>query len=227
MNSRHRRLSILVGRSTVPIYHRGSRGYSSVIRRPHTVPIVVMMVLLLGDSTGTDSTELSIVHSLVLLLPLPWLSLAGAGGIIVRGAWTVAFLSFVCTAEKDLEGCRDKEEDTGFEVSVYSLMDFRDCSLRCDDRSDESHPLQLAREMIVRPNGRVIDTGAFVSTSPSQNGDGDEGSAKQDVKEDSEEGEECDSSEEACENYSECGINDGSAGHALNCLLPCRDRLMA
>ncbi len=100
------------------------------------------------------------------------------------------------------------------------------CS-RCYDCSDESHPLQLARDMISRSYGRVVDTSALVDTSSSQNGNGDEGSAEEDVEEDGQEGEDSDASKEERKDYGESGINNGSAGDAFNCLLPFRDGIMA
>lgn len=66
-----------------------------------------------------------------------------------------------------------------------------------------------------------------MGTSSSQNGDGDEGCAEEDVQENGQEGEDCDASKEKCEDYGKPSVDDGSARQALNCLFPFWDRIMA
>jgi hypothetical protein len=109
----------------------------------------------------------------------------------------------------------------------YSALDFPGCCLRCYDCSDKCNPLQLTGEMVSRSDRRVIDTTTTVSTSSSQYGNGDEGCAEEDVEEDPHKGEDRDTSQKECEDHGETSVDNGSAGHALNSLLPFRDGAMA
>lgn len=65
-------------------------------------------MLLFYQSAGTDGAQLSVLHSLVLVLvvlPLPEALLAIARGVIVGRAGTVTLLSLMSTAQEDLKGC--------------------------------------------------------------------------------------------------------------------------
>ena len=81
--------------------------------------------------------------------------------------------------------------------------------------------------MLSRSDRGIINATAFVRATSGQNSDGDEGSAKEDVEEDSDESEKCDSSKKACKNNGEGCIDDGSTAHAFNRLFPFRNRMIA
>lgn len=62
--------------------------------------------------------------------------------------------------------------------------------------------------------------------SSRKNSNGDEAAREGDVQEYAKECEERNSSQEACQDDGECCVDDSSSGHALNRLLPSRDRSM-
>ena len=74
--------------------------------------------------------------------------------------------------------------------------------------------------MLAGPDGGIVDTLAGIFTGSCENGNGNEAAAEADVENDAKEGEKGDATKEAREDHSEGGIDDGSSGHALNCLFP-------
>ena len=74
--------------------------------------------------------------------------------------------------------------------------------------------------MLARSNGRVVSTLAGVFAASCKNSNGNEAAAEADVENNAKEGEECDAAKEAREDHSKGSVDDGSSGHALNCLLP-------
>jgi hypothetical protein len=74
--------------------------------------------------------------------------------------------------------------------------------------------------MISGANGGVVDPTAGILSTPCEDSNGNEGTAEENVKDNAEQGEACDAAKEAGQDDSEGGIDHGSSGHALNCLLP-------
>jgi len=68
----------------------------------------------------------------------------------------------------------------------------------------------LAGKALTRPNGRVVDTAAAVLAAFSEDGNGNEATAEDDIEDKPEEGEEGDASEEESEDDGECGVDDCS-----------------
>ena len=77
--------------------------------------------------------------------------------------------------------------------------------------------------MLAGPDGGVVDALAGILAGSCEDGNGYKAAAEADVENDAKEGEEGDAAKEARKNHSEGGIDDGSSGHALNCLLPSWD----
>ena len=73
------------------------------------------------------------------------------------------------------------------------------------------------------PNRRVVDGAATFGATSCENGDGDEASAEENVKNEAEESEEGDAAEEAGKDNGEPSVDDGGSRHALHSLLPCWD----
>lgn len=101
--------SVFVIGSSISIRYGGVAGNVAITR-------VVVVVLIFGDQgSGTDSSELGVLHALVLVfvLALPEALFAVAGGVVVGGTGTVAFFAFVGAGKEDFEGSADEEEEAG------------------------------------------------------------------------------------------------------------------
>lgn len=130
--------SIFVISSPIPVR------YSSVASDIAIARVVVVVLVFSSQGTGTNGTELGVLHALVLgfgVLALPEALLAVAGGVVVGGAGTVAFFALVSAGEEDFEGGTDEEEEAGGRVSYCSVPDLRGMCLRGDDSDYESHSL--------------------------------------------------------------------------------------
>ena len=101
------RRSIFVISTTIPIRNR------SVTRDIAIARVVVMVLIFGGEGSGTDSSELGVLHAFVLGFgfALPEALFAVAGGVVVGGAGAVAFFAFVGAGEEDFEGGADEEEE--------------------------------------------------------------------------------------------------------------------
>lgn len=75
--------------------------------------------------------------------------------------------------------------------------------------------------MVASPNRRIVHAAATFGAASGEDGDGDEASAEEEVKEKAEESEEGDAAEEAGEDDGESGVDDSSSRHTLDRLLPC------
>lgn len=82
--------------------------------------------------------------------------------------------------------------------------------LRCNDSRDEGYPFQLARNMVAGSDGRIVVFTTTVGAPTSQDGDGDECATKAYIEYDTQKGEECNSSQEACEDQSERCVDNSS-----------------
>lgn len=111
------RSSVFVISSPIPIRYSSVAGDVAIAR------VVVVVLVFSNQGSGTNDTELGVLHAFVLgfgVLALPEALLAVAGGVVVGGAGTVAFFALVGAGEEDFEGGADEEEEAAGWVSCCS-----------------------------------------------------------------------------------------------------------
>jgi hypothetical protein len=91
----------------------GRAGVGSVVRRA----VVVVRGSSKATSSDRDSAEFSVASGFLVLVALPELH-AGAFGVAVGWAGTVALLFLVMAREEYLEGCGNEEEEASGAVSM-------------------------------------------------------------------------------------------------------------
>lgn len=170
---------------------------------------IVMMLSSQATSTYSSSAHLGIVcHGLVLLVAAKSL-LAGAGSVVVGWTWAVTLLFLVLASEQYLHGSSAEEEQRG------------------DDRDRECGGVELAGCLVLHSIGdsvafagpkasrseAVVSVGRAISdrsvdvvamarsrASTSQDCDGNHAARKEEIKDDGQEGKECNAAETACQN---------------------------
>ena len=112
---------VFVISTAIPIRYGGVASDVAIAR------VVVVVLIFGGQGSGTDSSELGVLHAFVFIfgLALPEALFAVAGGVVVGGAGAVAFFAFVGAGEEDFEGGADEEEEAGGRVSRCSVLDMR------------------------------------------------------------------------------------------------------
>lgn len=115
------RSGIFVISSSIPIRY-GSVACDVAIAR-----VVVVMLVFGGQGSGTDGSELGVLHAFCFVFgfALPEALFAIAGGIVVGGAGTIAFFAPVGAGEEDFEGGADEEEEARGGVSRCSVLRLR------------------------------------------------------------------------------------------------------
>ena len=113
----------------------------------------------------------------------------------------------------------DKEEETEIYVSCLHALELGIRHLRSDDGHGKHGGLELGVPYPAVTERRVLTTS--VAAVSGQDCDGHHGSAEQEIKKDSEGGEEGKATKEASEKGGEAGIDDSGTCHTLHGFHPC------
>ncbi len=190
------------GLRVIAIVH-GAAGHASLVANTWVV-------------CSTGCCQLGIACTLCGLIPFPeWF--AGALGVVVGRRRSITLLFLVMADEEEIEGGADQEEEDSQDGDGEA----------CGVEAASIAIVTSSRSCLVVESctyGRADYATAFVGSVTRIVRDDSKAGCEKDIENDSQEAEEGLATEEEREDDAEDGIQDGSACHALNSLLPCWNR---